>query len=151
MTAHAEKRVFRLIAALVAGSILLAVPVVRSLREPASTLWTIPRTPADHSPGSASIWWHFLDQARTHLPSGASYTIRAQDRNIEMRLLMIAIGLLPDHEIRPSSYFGKPTRNNGGDDAEYVLFFGTAPPDHGLEQVAVVDDGAVYRRGRVLQ
>ena len=129
---------------------LLIIPVVRGINAPGSTTMEVPQTPSDRSPGSAASWWRFLDQARNHLPDGVSYTIHADDRVAEMRLLTIALGLLPDHEIRPASYFGQPTQD-GGRSAEYVLVFGSLSEAEDLALVATVDRGAVYRRMTIAQ
>lgn len=136
---------FRPGVALAVAVLLLFIPVVRELNAPGGTTLEVPQTPSDRSPGNAATWWRFLDQARDHLPDGASYTIRADDRIAEMRLLTIALGILPDHEIRPASYFGQPTQD-GGRSADYVLVFGSHSEESDLALVAKVDRGAVYRR-----
>lgn len=104
-----------------------------------------PVTPSDQSPGNAAGWWRFVDLARVHVPEGASYTVVAANRSAEMRLYMIAFGLLLDRDILPSSYFGKEMPEVGGR-AEYVLAFGKVVPPGSVELVARVDGGFVYRR-----
>ncbi len=136
---------FRPGVALAVAVMLLVIPVVRGLKSPGGTTLEIPQTPSDRSPGNAGTWWRFLDQARDHLPEGAPYTIRADDRIAEMRLLTIALGLLPHHDIRPASYFGQPTQD-GGRSADFVLVFGPHSMEGDLALVAKVDGGAVYRR-----
>jgi len=140
-----KNRRFRLLLALAAGVFLLGVSVVLELASPRGTALAPPVTPSDRSSGHAAKWWHFLDQAREHLPEGVTFTVIASDSSAEMRLFMIAIGLFPDHEILPTSYFGNPVPGVG-DRAEYVLAFRRARPDGKTKLVARLRHGRVYRR-----
>ena len=138
-------RAIRLRLGLAAAMLMLAVPLANELASPSGAGWAPLITPSDRSPGNAAKWWRFLDLAREHLPEGVSFTVIASDSASEMRLFMIALGLFPDHQILPTTYFGNPFPEVGGR-AEYVLAFGVTPPDGKLELVASLSDGAVYRR-----
>ena len=138
-------RAIRLRLGLAAAMLMLAVPLANELASPGGASWAPPVTPSDRSPGSAARWWRFLDLAREHLPEGVTFTVVASDSSSEMRLFMIAMGLFPDHQVLPTSYFGKPVPGIGGQ-AEYVLAFGDAHPDGKTELVARLRNGAVYRR-----
>jgi len=138
-------RALRLGLGLAAAVILLAVPLANELASSGGAGWAPPVTPSDRSPGGTAKWWRFLDLAREHLPEGVSFTVIASDSASEMGLFMIAMGLFPDHQILPTSYYGNPVPELGGR-AEYVLAFGVTPPDGKLELVASLSDGAVFRR-----
>jgi len=90
--------------------------------------------------------WRFLWLAGGWVPRGATYTVLAADRNREMSLYMISLGLLPGRHPLPVSYHGSPLAEppNG---ADFLLFFscGSAPPS-GYRIVQAVEGGYVYRR-----
>ena len=140
-----RKGQLRLILGLATGVFLLGVSIALEIATNRSGGLTPPITPSDRSSGRAATWWRFLDQAREHLPEGATFTIIASDSTTEMRLFMIALGLYPDHEILPTSYFGQPVPNVSFR-AEYVLVFRRARPDGRTRLVARLPDGRVYRR-----
>lgn len=140
-----EGRAFRLGLGLMAAVLMLSAALAIELASPDGLGWAPPVTPSDRSPGSEAEWWQFLDLAREHLPEGVSFTVIASDATSEMGLFMIAMGLILDHQILPTSYFGKPYPEVGGR-AEFVLAFGDARPDGTVELVARLGNGAVYRR-----
>jgi len=135
----------RLILGLATGVFLLGVSIALEIATPRSGGLTPPITPSDRSSGRAAIWWRFLDEAREHLPEGATFTVMASDSTTEMRLFMIALGLYPDHEILPTSYFGDPLPSVSCR-AEYVLAFKRARPGGKTKLVARLHHGRVYRR-----
>jgi hypothetical protein len=102
-------------------------------------------SPSDLTPGDAAVLWRFVDQAREHIPDDRVITVMASNPRLEMRLFMIAIGLFPDHQVLPTSYYGRPVPE-AGDRAEYVLAFGRARPHDEARCVAELDLGRVYRR-----
>jgi hypothetical protein len=146
-----ESRAGRLWSGVAAAVLLLAVSVASDFASPGGGLGSWPRfTPSDRSPGNAARWWRFVDLARVHVPKGATYTVVAANSAAEMRLYMIAFGLLPDRDIFPTSYFGKELPEVGGR-AEYVLAFGKVVPEGTIELVAHVEGGSVYRRQVISQ
>jgi hypothetical protein len=79
------------------------------------------RSPFDNTGSGHAEQWLFLTEAARHVPRGASFTVLAPDRDTEMSLYMMAVGLLPEALPLPSSYFGQPT--GAGDNARFVLEF----------------------------
>jgi hypothetical protein len=98
----------------------------------------------DRTDGEAARQWLFLWQARALLPPGTSYTVLGPNPEIEMNLFMMSLGLFPQAEGLPSSYYGVPTPNVGAR-ARYVLVFRRTPPP-GLEPRGTLDEGAVCER-----
>jgi hypothetical protein len=98
------------------------------------TLWVHPHrhvaidwsldSPFDNTHSGQAEQWIFLRQAARQVPRGASFTILAPDRETEMSLFMMAVGLLPEALPLPSSYYGKSTAT--GDQARFALEFGTS-------------------------
>ena len=86
--------------------------------------------------------------ARDRMPAGASYTVIASNRDDEMYLYMLSLGVLPKQRALPTSYYGSP--QTAGLRARYVLSFGGRSP--GTEGARVrfrSAEGAVYERPRV--
>jgi hypothetical protein len=67
------------------------------------------RSPFDNTHSGHAEQWTFLSEAAHHVPAGATFTVHAQDRDTEMSLYMMALGLLPEASPLPSSYYGRPT------------------------------------------
>ena len=79
------------------------------------------RSPFDNTGSGHAEQWVFLNEAAEHVPRGASFTIVAPDRETEMSLYMMSVGLLPDALPFPSSYYGRATTD--GESARFVLVF----------------------------
>jgi hypothetical protein len=77
------------------------------------------RSPFDNTHSGHADQWIFLNEAAHHVPRGATLTVLAADREIEMSLFMMAVGLLPEASTLPSSYYGRSTAI--GDRARFVL------------------------------
>jgi hypothetical protein len=130
---------------LAATFLLLFFPLLGWHRIPAGDRWRLPDTPLDRTNPAAAQEWRFLRRARAWVPPGASFTVLAEDRNREMSLFMISIGLLPDRWPLPSSYFLQPDAS--GARAEYVLAFQCDPRGAaGGILIRRLPDGCVYRR-----
>ncbi len=82
-------------------------------------------SPFDNTGSGHAEQWRFLSEAAEHIPSGASFTVAAQDRETEMSLFMMAVGLLPHATPLPTSYYGRST--SPGTTAPYVLEYRNAP------------------------
>ena len=81
-------------------------------------------SPFDNTRSGHAEQWIFLSQAARQLPRGASFTILAPDRETEMSLFMMSVGLLPEASPLPSSYYGQSTAI--GEEARFILGFGTS-------------------------
>jgi hypothetical protein len=77
------------------------------------------RSPFDNTRSGHAEQWIFLSEAARNVPRGTTFTVLAPDRDTEMSLFMMAVGLLPEASPLPSSYYGKATAV--GDLAGYVL------------------------------
>jgi len=79
------------------------------------------RSPFDNTRSGHAEQWIFLSEAARHVPCGMTFTVLAPDRDTEMSLFMMAVGLLPEASPLPSSYYGQSTEV--GDHARFVLEF----------------------------
>jgi hypothetical protein len=77
------------------------------------------RTPFDNTRSGHAAQWMFLSHAAHYVPRGATFTVHAPDRDTEMSLFMMAVGLLPEASPLPSSYYGRSMVL--GDRARFVL------------------------------
>jgi hypothetical protein len=77
------------------------------------------RSPFDNTQSGHAEQWIFLSEAAHHVPRGSTFTVLAPDRDTEMSLFMMSVGLLPEASPLPSSYYGQST--DIGDDARFVL------------------------------
>jgi hypothetical protein len=103
------------------------------------------RSPFDNTRSGHAEQWIFLSEAAHNVPRGMTFTVRAPDRDIEMSLFMMAVGLLPEASPLPSSYYGQSTEM--GDRARFVLEFEApgsvqAPEKHS----AAITGGRVTKR-----
>ena len=131
---------------LLAGATAVLITGISVSRLPMSaSLFRVPATPLDLTNPWLARLWGYLVEVRHKVPEGASYTVLAPDRNTEMTLYMLSLGLLDRQVAVPSSYFGE-ARPEGGD-ARYVLCYGgVAPGTPGAVPVYGARDGAVYAR-----
>jgi hypothetical protein len=129
---------------LAAGVATLAAGLATT-RLPYRAALHVPVTPLDYSNARLADLWHFVNEARDHVPAGASFTVLALDRNDEMYLYMISLGLMDEQVALPSSYFGTPWQF--GEKAKYVLAYGDrVAGTEGLRLVFRAERGAVYER-----
>lgn len=129
---------------LVAAAVLLVFPATRAI-SPQGVSFAIPEVPPAELNKAFAIQWRFLNQARHVVPEGTSFTVRADDPDMEMSLFMFSLGVLVDQQPLPSSYFGG--RRPDGDDAGYILALAPfTPQEPGIEVVARFREGTVYRR-----
>jgi hypothetical protein len=103
------------------------------------------RSPFDNTGSGHAEQWIFLHEAAQRIPSEASFTVLASDQDIEMSLAMMAVGLLPEAKLLPSSYYGEPI--DAGDLARFVLEYG----DHQVAgpaetSVATIPGGTLLER-----
>ena len=130
---------------LAGASLLLVFPLRLWIRAAPRDLLARQISPLDHTDGAAARQWIFLWKARTIVPPGTTYTVIAPTRDVEMNLFMMSLGLLPEAEGLPSSYYGVPTPEIGFR-ARYVLAYQSAlQPGLHLPR-AVFTDGTVYER-----
>ena len=114
-------------------------PVGRAMLAPAAC-------PADHSNPELAAQWRFLRRVAPLVPPGASFTVRERPGGPEMEAFMLAVGLIPHGRPLPSSYYGRQLPEVGGQ-ADLVLALpGAEGSEAGLELVARVEGGALFRR-----
>lgn len=129
---------------LIAATAALAAGLWRS-RLPFRAALHVPVTPLDYSNERLADLWHFVDDARNHVPAGATFTVLAPDLDDEMFMYMVSLGLLDRQVGLPSSYFGAPQPS--GRDARYVLAYGGRRPEtEGLRLIYEDERGAVFER-----
>jgi len=124
--------------------LLLAFPVRDWIRAAPDSVFLRPVTPLDGIDPAAARQWTFLRRARAVVPAGATYTVIAPTRDVEMNLYMMSLGLLPDAQGFPSSYYGVSTEQ--GARARYVLAYENPPLSEEARVRAVFPEGSVYER-----
>lgn len=103
------------------------------------------RSPFDNTRSGHAEQWIFLSEAARHVPPGVSFTVLAADRETEMSLFMIGVGLLPESSPLPSSYYGQST--SAGDRARFVLELDRPRTAHSpRDQVIEISGGRVIDR-----
>jgi hypothetical protein len=130
-----------------AGATLLVVfPLVRFFDRPLRDQLRLPLTPVDRVDAGRARQWTFLEESRRHLPPKSSFTVLAEDPEVEMALYMMSYGVVPDGLPLPTRYYGSPTPEYGRE-ARFVLAFELPDaPDPAARLVARVPGGAVYER-----
>ena len=125
---------------------LVLFPLARFLGRPLRQELRLPVTPVDRVDPARARQWLFLAESRSHLPPKASFTVLADDPDVEMALYMMSFGVVPDGLPLPTRYYGNPTPEFGRE-ARYVLAFDLAEaPEPASRLVARVRGGAVYER-----
>jgi hypothetical protein len=124
---------------------LLAFPARTWIRDDVAGALSAPVTPFDRTDGAAARQWLFLRRASAVVPATASYTVVAPTLDVEMNVLMMSFGLLPEARPMPSSYYGVPTPLAGGR-ARFVLSYDRARVPGPLRVVAAFDEGVIYER-----
>ncbi len=79
------------------------------------------------------------------MPAGATYTVIAPTRAVEMNVYMMSLGLLPSARALPTSYHGVSTTEHGSR-ARYVLAYDNPPLAEEARLLAVFPEGNVYER-----
>ena len=125
--------------------LLLAFPVREWIRTAPHSVLVRPVTPVDGIDPAAARQWTFLRRARAVVPAGATYTVTAPTRDVEMNLYMMSLGLLPDARGIPSSYYGVSTAERGAR-ARYVLAYDNPPMSEDVRLRAGFPEGNVYER-----
>jgi hypothetical protein len=131
---------------LAAAAFLLLFPLRFWSKPVGRAMLSVAASPVERCNPQLGAAWRFLHSAGAYLPSGATYTVLAPTPEAEMEALMVAFGLLPDARPLPSSYYGRPLPELGGQ-AEYLLVLaGTPLKEGGTEPVAELEGGVVLRR-----
>jgi len=102
------------------------------------------KSPFDNMQSRHAEQWTFLKDAARHVPDGTSFTVVAQDRETEMSLFMMAVGLLPHAASLPSSYYGQSTPI--GETARFVLEFEGSTPIRTPDEHALKVTGGWVRQ-----
>ena len=124
--------------------LLLLFPLSQWLTIPRGYRLVAAETPLDGTRPDLAAEWRFLVLAHPFVPAGARFTVIARDDGTEMELFMLALGILPECEPVPTTYFKK--RHGLGATAEYVLAYGNDEPEGAATLIGRVPGGAVYRR-----
>jgi hypothetical protein len=122
--------------------LLLAPPLIRWVAWPVPI--SVPRTPVDHVNGLYARQWALIEAARGIIPPGQTYTAIARDKEDEMLLFMLSLGLLADRAPMPSSYWKGPVAEGGR--ARYVLSYECFEPPGGARLVRRFPEGCVWER-----
>lgn len=121
---------------------LLAPPVIRWVASPVPI--SVPRTPVDHVNGLYARQWALIQAAREIVPAGQSYTLIARDKEEEMLLFMLSVGVLRDRSPMPSSYWKGPVAE--GARARYVVSYECLEPSGGARLMRRFPEGCVWER-----
>ncbi|HVT03340.1 MAG TPA: hypothetical protein VHL58_08185 [Thermoanaerobaculia bacterium] len=130
-----------------ASSFLLLLPAVFFwTRLPLDDVARLPLTPFDGVTTSVETdEWDFIVRAHAVVPPGKTFTVRASTPQLALEVYMMSLGVLPEDEGFPSSYFGAP---DAGTKAEYVLDYRCGgKPDSAMQRLAAFPSGCVDRRG----
>ena len=129
---------------LLGAALALLPPAWHWARTPAAI--RRPATPVDLTHGAAARQWRFLASARGLIPPVAPFTVRAADRQEEMNLFMLALGLFPQLPPVPTSYWERPYPRHARA-ARFALALGcVGQEEEGWEVVSRLPDGCVLRR-----
>lgn len=123
----------------VVATLLLLMSLVLGWR---SASLRIPDTPVDRVNTLYAKQWLLLRQAEAIIPPGQGYTVIAEDKDEEMLLFELSLGVLPDRPAIPTSYWR--TLQPGGDRARYVVSFECLVPPGQRQLVARVANGCVF-------
>jgi hypothetical protein len=125
--------------ALISLVMLLAQPLWRDDLEQSQ------RTPFDNTGTGHAEQWRFLHEAAPLIPQNSSFTVVAGDRDVEMSLAMMSVGLLAESRLMPSSYYGEKVP--AGASARFVLVYGDSRGTRkGETFVASVPGGTLRER-----
>jgi hypothetical protein len=128
------------------AALLLVFPLARFFGRPLREELRLPVTPVDRVDPARADQWLFLSESRRHLPPKPTFTVLAEDPDVEMALYMMSYGVVEDGLPLPTRYYGNPTPEFGSE-ARYVLAFGLPEaPEPSARLVATVPGGAVYER-----
>jgi hypothetical protein len=128
-----------------AAAALLFIPGLSKSRLPLLAPLRVPKTPVDLVWDRYARFWSFLKEARHHVPPGQTYTVVAPDREDEMYLYMLSLGIFEKQVALPTSYFGHPTPD--GERARFVLAYRNTAGGPKDRLVARLEEGAIYERG----
>jgi hypothetical protein len=105
--------------------VLVTLTLARWIAAPSSL--AIPATPVDRTNAYYARHWSLVNEARRVIPPGQTYTVIAADRDSEMLLFMLSLGVLTDHRPLPSSYFRVPLPH--GKCARFVISYDCIVPE----------------------
>lgn len=142
MKGFSSPRLFRSVW-VVGTCVLLVPPVIGWFSAPVSL--KMPETPVDHVNPLYARQWVLLQQAKELVPRGESYTVIARDKDEEMALFMLSIGVLVDRTAAPSSYWNRPEAESGSR-ARYVVSFECLEPTGPKRLVGRLSNGCVWDR-----
>jgi hypothetical protein len=127
----------------IAGTLsLLAPPLIRWIASPVSL--NIPTTPVDRVNWLYARQWSLVQQAHLIVPAGQSFTTIARDKDEEMLLFMLSLGVIRNRFPVPSSYWHRPVAE--GARAPYVVSYECLEPPGAARLVRRFPEGCVWER-----
>lgn len=129
---------------LIGAVLVLAKPIDGWIRADAPL--RRPLSPMDNVNLQYRDLWLLLRDSAEVIPVGHSYTVTSRDRDSEMLLFALSLGLLPAREPMPTSYWGilddRPQKNG----AEYVVSLACVGPPGSHRLRLRLPSGCVFVR-----
>ncbi len=127
----------------IAGTLsLLAPPFVRWMASPVS--FHVPLTPVDRVNWLYARQWALVQEAREAVPAGQTFTTIAKDKDEEMLLFMLSVGVIRSRFPMPTSYWRMPVAD--GAQARYVVAYECLEPAGASRLVRRFPEGCVWER-----
>lgn len=127
----------------IAGTLaLLAPPLVRWIDSPVSL--AIPLTPVDRVNWLYARQWALVQEAREVVPAGETFTTIAKDKDDEMLLFMLSVGVIRKRFPIPTSYWHRPVAE--GAQARYVVSYECFEPAGAPRLLRRFPEGCVWER-----
>lgn len=104
------------------------------------------QTPFDATSDELSAHWQTLVAAEPQVADGQTLTVRSTAPGLEMSLYMMAVGLLPQARLRPSSYYGQPTPEEGARAGLVIVSGADCGIEPGLIPIARLPNGWLCER-----
>ncbi len=121
---------------------LVAPPLIGWIASPPS--FRIPATPVDRVNYVYARQWSLLQKATSIVPAGQTFTTIAKDKDEEMLLFMLSLGVIRNRFPVPSSYWRVPVAE--GASARYVVSYECLEPTGAARVVGRFPEGCVWER-----
>jgi hypothetical protein len=128
------------------GSALILLVALSDALASARPFFAASDVPVARLHGRLRDQWLFLQEIRNSIPPGATYTVHSSNRDVEMSVFMISLGVLTRNEPRPRSYFGVETADGGRTARFVVVYKGAGFHEPGARVAASTRWGQVYER-----
>jgi len=124
--------------------VLLSWMLLGWTRFPPGDRVVIRETPFDRTPGLDSGYWKFLQQVGEVLPRGATFTIRAETSDAEMKLFMLSQSAVTQQRAIPTTYYGGSFSE--ADEVKWIASYRCAVVPAGSTIVSRLPDGCLCLR-----